>query len=187
MFRTKKTREAVCYLLKGLGGKSTYGAITKLLYIADRESMRKQSRPITGDLMCALPHGPILSVVLDRLNGSHPEFSDLIVNGKNYEIHLVGEEDPHDLTFSDLAVLKTVLDTYGKLSWESLKAETHTFDEWKRYDKGPDTWSLISAEDVAEALGFSPEQKEALVKNMEERNSIASFFSTLGEPAVAAV
>jgi len=69
MFRTKKTREAISYTLKLMDGKSTCGALTKLLYIADREALKRLGRSITGDSMYALPHGPILSIVLSVAAG----------------------------------------------------------------------------------------------------------------------
>jgi uncharacterized phage-associated protein len=187
MFRDQKTREAVSHLLIHLGGKSTYGAITKLLYIADRQSLQEQGRPITGDQMYALPQGPILSVVLDRMNGSHPQYSDLIKHGPGYEVTLLQAEDPKELTYSDIRVLDEVLQRYGSLSWEELKAITHEFPEWKKYDKGQDTWSIISLDDVADALGFSDSQRDALISNIRERNAIVSFFSSLKDPDLAAI
>lgn len=187
MFRTKKTREAISFILEALGGTSTYGVVTKLLYIADRESLRQQGRTITGDTMCALPHGPILSVVLDRLNGSHSDFGDLVTYGPNAQISLLREEAPNDLTFTDLSILREVLSRYGQMSWDALKAETHRFPEWAKHDRGLDTWSLIGVEDVADALGLSQEQKAALVRNIEERDSVFAVLQSLAEKPRAAV
>lgn len=174
-------------MLTQLGGKSTYGAITKLLYIADRESIRERGRPITGDEMYALPHGPILSVVLDRMNGSHPQFRDFVEQGENYEVTLIKAEEASELTFADLRVLDRVLKEYGKLSWDELKAATHAFPEWKKFDRGQDTYSIISIWDVAEGLGLSDEQSDELGANIREHDAISCFLSSLKDSEVAAV
>lgn len=187
MFRTQKTREAISVLLESLGGTSTYGFITKLLVIADRESIKDAGRSITGDQVCALPQGPILSKVLDRLNGSHTEFDDFISHGTGFEISLKKNVPASELTFSDLRILKEVATAYGRLSWEELKELTHAFPEWKKFDKGQETWAQISAEDIADGLGFSSEQRSALIEHMTESDEIQVFMRSLGDSSVATI
>jgi hypothetical protein len=43
----------------------------KLLYLADRESLKKTGRPITGDRVVAMEHGPVLRSVSSRKHIHH--------------------------------------------------------------------------------------------------------------------
>lgn len=187
MLRTQKTREAISVLLGALGGTSTYGFITKLLVIADRESIKAAGRSITGDQLFALPQGPILSKVLDRLNGSHTEFDDMISHGTGFEISLKKNVPASELTFSELRILREVVAKYGSLSWDELKKLTHTFPEWKKFDKGQETWAQISPEDIADGLGFSNEKRSALLEHMTECDEIQVFMRSLGDSSVATI
>jgi uncharacterized phage-associated protein len=187
MFRTQKTREAISVLLESLGGTSTYGFITKLLVIADRESIKDAGRSITGDQVFALPQGPILSRVLDGLKGSHHEFDDFIERGNGVEIKLTRSVPASELTFSDLRILRKVASMYGSLTWAELKKLTHTFPEWKKFKDGQETWARISAEDIADGLGFSSEKRSALIEHMTESDEIQVFMRNLGDSSVATI
>jgi len=47
-----------------------YLKLMKLLYLADRESMRRNGRPISGDRYVSMDHGPVLSQTLNLINGA---------------------------------------------------------------------------------------------------------------------
>ena len=168
MFNERKTKEAICYLLGNLGGRTEYLKLTKLLYFADRTSIERRGRTITGDEMYALPKGPILSAVLNELNGSHSDFADIVISDGRYQVKLIHEEPPSALSFADLKVLSDTIKQYGHLTWQELIEESHKLPEWKKYDRGEDTWSRISLEDVAEALGLSEEQVRAVIEYSAE-------------------
>jgi uncharacterized phage-associated protein len=64
--------QAIAAFLHFHGTKDmSYLRMLKLLYIADRESLRATGRPITGDQMVAMEHGPVLSGVFDLIKGEH--------------------------------------------------------------------------------------------------------------------
>jgi len=58
----------------------------------------------------------------------------------------------------------------------------------KKHDRGSETWSLITGDDLADALGFVGEQKGAFLKHVDESHDIAIFMNgIIGERAVAAL
>src|SRR5713101_6250525 len=68
----EKTMQAIATLLRFHGTKEmSYLRMLKLLYIADRESLKETGRPITGDHIVAMEHGPVLSGVFDLMKGEH--------------------------------------------------------------------------------------------------------------------
>ena len=60
-FDTLKIVQAAAVLLKEEAGQMTRLRLLKLLYIADRESLAETLRPISGDDVVAMDHGPVLS------------------------------------------------------------------------------------------------------------------------------
>src|SRR4051794_11299600 len=49
--------------------------LLKLLYIADREYLKERGRPITGDCVAAMDHGPVLSRTYDLIKGTDVAFA----------------------------------------------------------------------------------------------------------------
>src|ERR1700675_4380838 len=73
-FEVAKTIQAIGVLLRNLGrGQLEYLTLLKMLYIADRESLRDRGRPITGDQVVAMKQGPVLSGVYDLINFNRPK------------------------------------------------------------------------------------------------------------------
>ena len=67
-FNIEKTIQAIAALLHFHGSKEmSYLRMLKLLYLADRECLQETGRPITGDRVVAMEHGPVLSSVYDLI------------------------------------------------------------------------------------------------------------------------
>ncbi len=67
---TRKAIEAAATLLR-LAPHRIMGRkrLLALLYIADRESLKRRGRPIVGGRLCAMDYGPIHSEVYDLIKG----------------------------------------------------------------------------------------------------------------------
>src|SRR6266699_3650584 len=73
-FDVAKTIEAIGVLLRSLDRRQLeYLTLLKMLYIADRESLKDRGRPITGDQVVAMKQGPVLSGVYDLINFNRPK------------------------------------------------------------------------------------------------------------------
>src|SRR5258708_25135951 len=66
-FDAKKAAEAASVILRLSGGQRNYMELVKLLYLADREALIRFGYPITGDRFAALPHGLVLSRILNLI------------------------------------------------------------------------------------------------------------------------
>ena len=54
------------------GGSLPLIKLVKLLYLAERLSLQRYGEPITGDKLVSMPHGPVLSMTYDHINGALP-------------------------------------------------------------------------------------------------------------------
>ena len=95
-FKFTKALQAAAYLLRREKYQSmNYMRLIKVLYLADRESIRLTGRPITGDRFAAMKRGPVLSEVLDLLKGEHlcsPDWAQYIARAE-YDVQLVRDPD----------------------------------------------------------------------------------------------
>src|SRR5438067_7182036 len=107
-FDTLKTVQAAAVLLKGDGGQMTRLRLLKLLYIADRESIAETLRPITGDDVVAMDHGPVLSLtykLIRREAGPKNVMWDKYIAQKGNRDHVL-VSDPGDGSLSEYEITK---------------------------------------------------------------------------------
>ena len=65
MFNERKTTQMAVYLLQLAGGTINKMKLLKLLYLSERESLRRYGMPMTGDKIVAMEYGPVLSTTYD--------------------------------------------------------------------------------------------------------------------------
>ncbi|MFZ2103868.1 MAG: Panacea domain-containing protein, partial [Roseiarcus sp.] len=68
-FRSEKAAQIAAYFLAKSGHAAEILKLTKLLYLAERESIRVRHRPMMFDEYYSLPHGPVCSCAMNGLNG----------------------------------------------------------------------------------------------------------------------
>jgi uncharacterized phage-associated protein len=170
-FGTRKIVEAAATLLRTEAcRRMSYLRLLKLLYIADRESLRDVGRPIVGTRPVAMKHGPVLSEVLDLVKGEHfdePIWSEFI-RRDGYEVELT--KDPGVLTLSryEIGMLTMTAEANRETDDWELAQKTHSFADWaKNYREGTST--PIPFEDIIEAVGRCEDRDEILQDAEETR------------------
>ncbi|MEK7765291.1 MAG: Panacea domain-containing protein [bacterium] len=169
VFNERKAAQAAAYLLKTHGGELNYMALIKLLYLADRDALLKVGYPITGGHLVSLPHGPVLSQVLDLINmPSQVEtpWFEYISSPERYHVSLkVAEPETDELSEFEMETLRKVHERYGSMDQWQLRDLTHTLPEWD----DPHGSSLpIEPERILREGGKPPEWIERVVQDAEE-------------------
>lgn len=142
-------------------------ALIKLLYFADRKALLEHGMPITGDRMVSMPHGPVLSSVLDFITwgdrGDSPWFK-YVSEADGYDVHLkVLETD--ELSRYELRVLEAIDDQYGLLDRWVLRDISHELPEWQ----DPHGSSLpIDPADILRAADHPSSEIERIAAEAEE-------------------
>lgn len=127
-----KLADSILYLaLKGI--ELDQYLTVKLLYLADREHLRRFGRPITFDKYVAMPFGPVGSAAYDWLRsktalGINP--ADLPFKIKKLDkFYFVSEPrreiDRSIFSKSDLMVLDQTAEKYGNMTFKQLYDLTH--------------------------------------------------------------
>jgi len=173
-FKEKKTTQAAAYLLNLHGGQMSFIKLLKLLYLADRESLIKNGRPITFDSYCSMDHGPVLSSVYNKIKEGKrllrksywhryiertdsPEFD-------SYEVRLIRSPSNEMLSQEDERILFDVYHTHKHLNKWQLVHRTHELPEWR----DPEGSSVpIKIKDILCASGFSEEDAIEVEENLD--------------------
>src|SRR6266481_4115650 len=90
--------------------RMSYLRLIKLLYIADRESLKETGRKITRDRTVAMKNGPVLSGIYDLIKGRHEaadEWSQKI-RKDGYQVELVDDPGSGQLSRYEIKKLREV-------------------------------------------------------------------------------
>lgn len=185
MFSERKVAQIAAYLLDRAKGRMNYLKLMKLLYLADRESMKRHGWPISGDRYVSMDHGPVLSQTLNFINGA-VEFEEngwgyWIADKADYAVSLrhkrITREMLDQLSEADLEILADVYAKFGKWDQWKLRDYTHRYcREWQ----DPKGSSLqIPYEAIFKALGRTPAEAKALGARLEQQRRIDRVFASL--------
>src|SRR5712691_464729 len=70
MFSERRVAQMAAYLLGREKGRMNYLKLIKLLYLADRESLKRHGHPISDDRYVSMDHGPVLSTTFNLIKGA---------------------------------------------------------------------------------------------------------------------
>ena len=197
MFNRPDSRRAVQaagVLLRFANGRMDYMRLLKLLYIADRESVRQTGVPVVGGRTVAMNRGPLHSVVYNwvkpedttrwftgpadhegqqlwtKFIGTHLDKSAGI-----YDVELIG--DPGDGALSDcqVALLNAVSEEHVGRHTLDIVEETHEFPEFRKCFE-QDTSRPIPWEAILEAVG----RKDQIRALAAHEAAVNAFRETVG-------
>src|SRR5206468_317565 len=127
------TIQAAAVLLRtSHGDRMNYMRLIKLLYIADRESIRRFGRTITRDRYVAMDRGPVLSTVLDMIKDRDmlADHWARFIAKDEYDVQLIKSPGHGQLSKSDVDLLHEIAEQYkGKDEW-ALVEIVHEFPEF---------------------------------------------------------
>lgn len=180
MFNERKAAEMAAFLLQCAGGKLNVLKLTKLLYLAERESMDRHGLPICGDRMVSMPKGPVLSGTLDLTSGHtiSPYWEALIEDREHHDVRLrmpVERADLCDLSDSAISVMEAVWERFGNMDQWQLVDFTH--DKCAEWEDPNGSSVVIPAKRVFTAVGKSPEAADFMAKELAAQNYLDSLFS----------
>lgn len=155
-FDETKATEVAVHLVQRSGEALSHLALMKMLYIIDREALRRWERPVIGGKYCSMHHGTVISEVLDlmrRIEGldASSTWTAHLTKVRN-EMRLVEPRPISSLSPGELRLIDEVFDQYGKTGRWELRDLTHSFAEWENVGESS---KAIRVEAILEAVGKS--------------------------------
>lgn len=184
MFNERKVAQMAAYLLSKEAGRMAHLKLMKLLYLSDREAMAQYGFPLSGDRMVSMPHGPVLSMTLNLMDGdiesAENGWEAWISDKENHELSTVRpvqRGELNELSAADIDILDAVWAKFGQMGKWQIRDWTHQHcPEWK--DPNGSSQS-IAYEDVFRALGRTEDQAAELAAHIEAERSIDRLFASL--------
>lgn len=175
---TRKAIEATATLLKLAHCRfMSRKRLLAILYIADRESIKRTGRPIIGGRLTAMKYGPIHSEVYDFIKGGRTDQAEWSFRFENEGFYVKLKEDcgVKALSRYEVNLLNELSAKYlGTDEWE-VADETHAFDEYlKTYKEGTSTPILLRQ--VIEAVGRA-DDADAILQDAKEKDYFDHLFS----------
>jgi uncharacterized phage-associated protein len=164
----RKALQAAGRLITQAGGEMNYLALMKLLYLIDREALIRFGRPITGDKVVAMKHGPVLGRIYDLVSHKKQrlptsDWHKFIPRPGAYvcTLRFAGVPDSSALSEAETALIDDVLAAHrGKSEWELVEF-TCSLPEWR----DPKTTSVpIAFEDILRAAKIPKAEVEAIAE-----------------------
>ena len=156
----------------------------RLLYLADREAVRAFGLPISGDRFVSMPHGPVLSMTLNLMDGDVESkaggWEEWVSDKENHELSLrkaFVPEDLDELSQAEMAVLDSVWRQFGAMDKWEIRDWTHQHcPEWKDPQGSSNP---ISYKSLARALGFDEAAATEVALHIEAEQEVDRLFAGL--------
>lgn len=161
-FNETKAAEAGALLLFLNQNKMNYTKFIKLLYLIDREALKRFNRPITGDYYCSLHNGPILSRVYDfiksgPIKGFGDQWHELIKKNK-YDVELQKSFNITELSVREESLINEIDEQFKHCNYQEMIAYCHTLPEWKDPIKQNQKSSDLTIEEILQKIKKSPDE-----------------------------
>jgi uncharacterized phage-associated protein len=184
MFNEEKAAQIAAYFLQKRGEKMSYLKLMKLMYLADRESMAEFDESMTDDSWFSMDKGPVLSSVLNLIQGSSRsgQWDAWIAEAHvAHEVVLARPELNRDsfdeLSDADIEILESVWSRFGKMTrWELVSFTHDECSEWRDPNKSA---LPISPQDVFQALGKTEFESEELAAGIFQRRQLQEVLGRL--------
>lgn len=181
----RKAAQAAAFLIEQTPQKRmSHLKLMKLLYLAEREALRRFGLPMFGDRPVSMPHGPVLSMTLNLMDGdveSQPDgWESWISDKENHEVALrrqAPREQLDALSDAEAQLLGDIWARFGAMGKWEVRDWTHRHcAEWR----DPKGSSLpIAWHEVARAVGYDEAAAQELALRIEEQEGIEAMLAAL--------
>jgi uncharacterized phage-associated protein len=158
-FHIEKVAQASAVLLKHEESRRMGRLrLLKLLYIADRERMQECGRPISGDTVATMDHGPVLSRTYNLIKGADvdtPAWEHYIRSVGSRDVMLAEDPGVGKLTRKEIAKLNEVSKRFEDHDDYEIAVYTHGFSEWLKNKPDAGSSKRIPLDDLLEATGLT--------------------------------
>jgi uncharacterized phage-associated protein len=176
----KAVQAAAALLRFETGWKMGRMRLLKLLYLADRECLRRTGLPLIGDRTVAMDRGPLHGTIYDWIKGKglhEKEWSKFIRSSGPREICLHTDPGNGKLSKHEIDILLEISRKF--LTWEDdeLSEMTHDLPEYIKANKErpPASSRPIPIEDIIDAVSRE-EDKESILQDLADKAAYERVF-----------
>jgi len=175
-----KAVEIAARLIALAGGRENYTKLIKLLYIVDREAIKRWGYPLTWDEYWSLKQGPVVSGIMDRIRGTvrsqQATLWEQHIRTVGYDVVVDLDPGGSRLSTAEEALLSEVTDRYQAYDWRAMVEHVHSLPEHKEPDSECGRKPIYYS-DILRAVGI-----EVGARELEREMCLSNFLrATIGE------
>jgi hypothetical protein len=175
--KAKKLTQATARLIERSGGPVDYLRLSKLIYLADRESILKRGIPIVGGNYFSMRKGPIISEFMNAVGRRDaPGWAETISARYGNEIRLEGVPSYSALSESELSILDLTVAQHAQQTTDELVAWCH--DNCPEYEEvNPAERKPIKVESILKSCHKSAKAIQKVLDDAREIEELDALLS----------
>jgi uncharacterized phage-associated protein len=161
-YNALKAAQVVVYLTSKTPGKIIdVLKVIKLVYLADRESIKRFGFPILDEPRFSMPHGPVNSVTYSHIQGEYDleacGWSQYLSDRENHQVSVQKDAPANydELSDADAECLDEVWEKFGHMNKWQLRDWTHSPSNIPEWENPNGSSSPIPIERIMLALGIA--------------------------------
>jgi hypothetical protein len=176
-FNPLKSAQAAAFFLKLHGGSMSKYILLKMLYLSDREALKRWNVPITGDEPHSMEFGPVPSRIYD-LTKDGVRFAEIwkpiITTESKTKLSLKSDPGRDELSDEEVEVIEGIYQEFKGYDFVKMKAFCHKLPE---YDDTVGKGSRpIKFETLLNYLGKTAEQIKYIADSEREMRLLKNAF-----------
>jgi uncharacterized phage-associated protein len=184
MFNPRKAAQVVAYLALKAGGRIDVLKVVKLVYLADRDSLKTWGAPILDEQHVSMPHGPVNSSTYSHLNGEHDltscGWSDYLEDQANHIVGVVEgvkADSLDELSEADIQSLEAVWSQFQHMTKWQIRDWTHDRNNVPEWEDPKGSSRPIPLERIMTMVGI--ENADAQADLIRDHRKIDRLFASL--------
>ena len=173
-FDEKKATRAASFFAKKFEGEINYMKLIKLLYLTDRESIKRTGFPIAGGQYVSMDYGPVTSPIYEAVQEKkHFPLWSCFFKKSGYDVRLINDPG-EDFSKSELDTLEFIFERFGSMTeWDLVKFTHDNCPEWM---DPQGTSNPIPSREILKRVGKSDEQILGIAEEQRRLDIMDSSF-----------
>jgi hypothetical protein len=180
------------YMLRKYDFRLNYTKLIKILYLADKESLKETALTITSDSYINMQNGPVLSSLYDLIRGTYADSAGQILwncrfTTDGYDLLAVVDRFPEGkLSLFEKDVLNRIDEQFHDKNFSEMIAYVHRKDvcpEWKNPKHSTNAHAAvpIAFEDILKSIDYSDDEIAWILEEKRAFEAEDNLFRTMAE------
>lgn len=183
MYNSAKAAQIIAYFaLKTESRSINMLKAIKLVYISDREALKRYATPMLDEPRASMPNGPVNSLTYDHAKGEieDPRWSAILDDRANHMIGVkpaITLDDLDELSDAEVETLDQTWERFGAMSQWDLVKWTHNSDNIPEWEDPNGSSNPIPIERLLHAVGIANKVEHA--EFLHDHSTVSRLLANL--------
>lgn len=185
VYNPVKAAQVIAYLaLKTAGHSLNVLKAIKLVYLVDRDSIKRWGAPVLDECRVSMPRGPVNSMTYAHVNGEYDldacGWSNFLEDRANHQVAVkagIVEDDLDELSDADIQCLEAVWGQFGAMDQWQLVKWTHAGENVPEWEDPEGSSVPIPLERIMRMVGLEGSDSQA--KLLDDHGKIERLLKEL--------